>query len=267
MALHWWTLGFNFSQRLRLASRLLRHFLTSPYTEVTRRSSSELIRTMNDAVGNAFNLWLAGVLTWPNPRDLDRSRSSSACWLSHRSRRCSSSPTSRPRPSDTCSSSSPAPLAAGQGDDRLRPSVPGITPSPPSSACGSCSCGVRPEVFVARYATRRRKPGGALLDWPSSSAAFPGSCWRSCSSFAVGAVIAHHGRPVPAGGSTVGLLALFVAAGFRILPSVTALLGSISQISVGSGVADHGPRRSERGPCRGRPPGRDAGRTAPGVDD
>ena len=39
-------------------------------------------------------------------------------------------------------------------------------------------------------------------------------------------------------GSAVGLLALFVAAGFRVLPAVTGLLGSITGIRVGAAAVD-----------------------------
>src|SRR5690606_32102695 len=50
----WWLSGFKVFNRVDLSSRLLRHFLAAPYTQVANRSPSELIRTMNDAVVQVF---------------------------------------------------------------------------------------------------------------------------------------------------------------------------------------------------------------------
>lgn len=230
MALHWWTLGFNFRERLRLSCRLLRHFLTSPYTEVTRRSSSELIRTMNDAVGNAFNFSLAGALT-----ALTNSISILAIVIGLLV--LAPIPTLFLVVYFTAAAVGylkfvkPRGLAAGKvmADSSERAWHHAF-----AALFGLRELQLRgsQEVFVTRYAK------ASEAGWRAArSAVFLSSLPRHLLEIlfilAVGAVIAiTAGRGE--GGSTVGLLALFVAAGFRVLPSVTALLGSLSQIRVGS---------------------------------
>ena len=56
LAFIWWSSGFVARERVKTSTRLLRHFLLSPYAEVSRRSSSDLIRTINDSVAHVFNL-------------------------------------------------------------------------------------------------------------------------------------------------------------------------------------------------------------------
>lgn len=230
MAVHWWTLGFNFSQRLLLASRLLRHFITSPYTEVTRRSSSELIRTMNDAVGNTFNLWLAGVLLV-----LTHGISIAAIVIGLLA--LAPVPTLFLVAYFAVAAVSyvqlvkPRTVAAGQvmtdaSERAWHHAFAAIFGLRELQLRGAA------DVFVARY--HQASEAG----WRAARlAVFLGSLPRQLLEilfiFAVGVVIALTAGGT-GGGSTVGLLALFVAAGFRILPSVTALLGGISQIRVGT---------------------------------
>jgi ABC-type multidrug transport system fused ATPase/permease subunit len=230
MALHWWNLGFNFRQRLRLAARLLRHFLTSPYTEVTRRSSSELIRTMNDAVGNAFNFSLAGALTAltssisilaivvgllvlaPLPTLFLVGYFSLAAYA-------------------YLQFVKPRALAAGRvmtdaSERAWHHALAALFGLRELQLRGS------QETFIARYMTVSE------TGWRAARVAvFLGSLPRHLLEIlfilAVGVVIVFTSNQ-GGSGSTVGLLALFVAAGFRILPSVTSLLGSLSQVRVGS---------------------------------
>ena len=49
IAYTWWLAGFKAFKHVELASRLLRMFLASPYTQVSGRSSSEMMRTMTEA--------------------------------------------------------------------------------------------------------------------------------------------------------------------------------------------------------------------------
>ncbi len=63
LAFTWWMTGFTYRQRVQTTSQLLRHYLTSPWTSVSQRSSAEMIRTADTAVMNVFNLTVSGLLT------------------------------------------------------------------------------------------------------------------------------------------------------------------------------------------------------------
>ncbi len=63
LAFTWWMTGFAYRQRVQTTSQLLRHYLTSPWTSVSQRSSAEMIRTADTAVMNVFNLTVSGLLT------------------------------------------------------------------------------------------------------------------------------------------------------------------------------------------------------------
>ena len=62
MAFSWWMMGFVFNERVATSARILRHFLTAPYTEVSRRSSSELLRAMDASVMQVFNFTVNGLM-------------------------------------------------------------------------------------------------------------------------------------------------------------------------------------------------------------
>lgn len=62
LAFSWWSTGFVFTERVRISSRILRHYLTSPWTEVSGRTSAELLRTMDTAVMQVFNYTVNGLI-------------------------------------------------------------------------------------------------------------------------------------------------------------------------------------------------------------
>src|SRR5829696_5783931 len=62
LAFTWWMTGFNFRERVKVSSRLLEHFLVSPFTTVSRRSSAELLRTMNDSVSQVVTFTVGGLI-------------------------------------------------------------------------------------------------------------------------------------------------------------------------------------------------------------
>lgn len=232
IALNWWMLGFNFQQRLRLSQFLLNHFLTSPYTQVTRRSSAELIRTMNDAVSNVFNQSLAGavgvvmntlsvvaigvgvMLLAPGPTLATIAYLGLASFLYLKLVK-------------------PRALQAGavmteQSERAWRHAFAAIFGLRELQLRGT------QRVFVDRYSE------ASETGWRAArTAVFLGSLPRYLLEIlfivAVGLVVIVRSDP---SGSTVGLLGLFVAAGFRVLPSVTALLGNLSQVRVGTASLD-----------------------------
>ena len=63
LAFAWWMTGFNFHERVKVSSRLLEHFLVSPFTTVSRRSTSELVRTMHDSVSRVFDFTVSGLMS------------------------------------------------------------------------------------------------------------------------------------------------------------------------------------------------------------
>jgi ABC-type multidrug transport system fused ATPase/permease subunit len=52
--LRWWTLGFTLQSQAKLSARLLDLYLRAPYRYHLRRNSAELVRTLEDAVEDAF---------------------------------------------------------------------------------------------------------------------------------------------------------------------------------------------------------------------
>jgi len=54
IALRWWTLGFTLQSEAKLEARLLDLYLHAPYRYHLRRNSAELVRTLQSAVSEAF---------------------------------------------------------------------------------------------------------------------------------------------------------------------------------------------------------------------
>ena len=54
LVINWWLLGFVFFERMHTSARILHHYLTASFTEVSRRSGAELVRTMDTAVLQVF---------------------------------------------------------------------------------------------------------------------------------------------------------------------------------------------------------------------
>jgi hypothetical protein len=63
IAYTWWLAGFKAFKHVELASRLLRMFLASPYTQVSGRSSSEMMRTMSEASSQVYGTVVFGLMT------------------------------------------------------------------------------------------------------------------------------------------------------------------------------------------------------------
>lgn len=232
MALSWWLTGLNFRQRLRLSQYLLTHFLTSPYTQITRRTSAELIRTMNDSVSSVFNLSLAGavgvltnsmavltivvgvLLIAPLPTLAMTFYLGCASLLYLKS--------VKPRAIH-------AGLSMTQASERAwRHAFAALFGLRELQLRGT------QHVFVDRYVE------ASEVGWREARIAnFIGSLPRHLLEIlfilAVGLITV---VGAGANATTVGVLGLFVAAGFRVLPSVTALISSASQVRVGTAALE-----------------------------
>jgi ABC-type multidrug transport system fused ATPase/permease subunit len=59
----WWQLGFLAKEQVRTSSRLMRGYLAAPYEKFTQRTTAELLRTMGDAVGQTYGQVVLGSLS------------------------------------------------------------------------------------------------------------------------------------------------------------------------------------------------------------
>ncbi len=62
VAFRWWMLGFISAQEGETAVLLLRRYLAAPYWMHLQRNSADLVRTMNDAVNQTYSLTVAGLI-------------------------------------------------------------------------------------------------------------------------------------------------------------------------------------------------------------
>ena len=66
IAVRWWVLGTLARQEIETSTRMLRYFLTAPYSLHLKRHTGELMRNMNDAVSQLYTQVVGGSLT-PSP--------------------------------------------------------------------------------------------------------------------------------------------------------------------------------------------------------
>jgi len=62
VAFGWWQSGVLAASRVATSERLMRTFLRAPLSDHSRRSTSDLVRGINDSVGFAFNSALTGLI-------------------------------------------------------------------------------------------------------------------------------------------------------------------------------------------------------------
>ena len=234
IAYSWWFAGFKAFNQVRLSSQLLQNFLTMPYTQVAGRSSSEMIRTMSDAVAQVFGSVVFGVMAM-----LSNTASIAAILLA-------------------LFISAPGPALAVTVYFGIAALVYLKVIKPKASAAGveasqaaegawrtafAALGGIKElmlrgtqEHFVDAYrsesmrgarATRLRELLGGLPRYLLEIL------------FILGVGLVLFTNMLTAGSAAtpdaVGLLALFVAAGFRVLPSVTGLLGNVASYKYGAG--------------------------------
>ena len=63
IAFRWWLLGFLNGQEARNSAELLRRYLAAPYLLHLERNSSEMVRTLNDAIAQVYSNVVLGLLS------------------------------------------------------------------------------------------------------------------------------------------------------------------------------------------------------------
>lgn len=237
MAFSWWMTGLVFAERVRTSARILHHFLTAPYTEVSRRSSADLLRAMDYSVMQVFNYTVNGLM-YTVTNSIAIFAVAVALFLAS------------PLPTLVAVAYFGVaalvylrlvkPRATAAGVEMTEASLAGWrTAFAALGAIKELNIRGSQDHFVGRYEAAQLR--GA---YAGRSSAFlvglPRYMLEILFIVAVGLVLLMAAL-TSVGNSTnnlVGLLAVFVAAGFRMLPSVTALLGSASNIKVGAPSLD-----------------------------
>lgn len=238
MAYTWWMAGFKAINRVDLSARLLRHFLTSPFTVVARRSSSEMIRTMNDAVTQVFGTTVYGLMgmvsnvisitailvallvSAPVPTVAVAVYFGVAAVLYLR--------VVKPR------ATAAGVVASEASRDAWRTALAALGGIKELNLRGT------QEHFVRSYrsAAMRGARAGRTAEFITG---MPRYLLEILFIVAVGVILVvgiSTSGPAAAAGQSIGILAMFVAAGFRVLPSVTGLLGNISGLRFGARYLD-----------------------------
>ena len=233
IAYSWWLSGFKAFNQVYLSSRLLRHFLTSPYTQVSRRSSAEMVRTMKDAVSQVYGSVVFGLMSL-----LAHVMSILAILVALL--------ISAPGPALAVAAYFG--IAAAVYLKVIKPKVTAAGLAAAQSAEGAwrtafAALGGLKEVtlrgtqehFVHAYETASMR-GAHANRLREVLGGLPRYLLEILFILAVGLVLLLGTMGPAAGGSAppVGVLALFVAAGFRVLPSITGILGSISSVRFGA---------------------------------
>ena len=228
----WWLTGFIYGERVRTSARILDHMLRAPYADVGRRSQADLMRSMDSAVLQVFNLSISGLMygfaacfavaSILTTLFVVAFVPSLALTVYFGFATLAFARFARPRA-----------LAAGK--ELNEASVDGYkTAFAALGAVKEIKLRGSQTYFVNRY--REAQLRGA---YAGRTANFIGVCPKYLLEImfvlAVGIVIVT-AQPTHHGGTRqgIGLIALFVTAGFRILPAVTSVLSNVSNIRVGA---------------------------------
>jgi ABC-type multidrug transport system fused ATPase/permease subunit len=230
---NWWQGGFQGRNQVKTSTQIMQGYLASPYTEISRRSSAELLRTMNDAVGRTYSNVIGGLLqiavqgltmvgiavalfvTAPVPALALVAFLGIGALVYLR--------IMKPRARRAGRAAAEASRAA------YRAAFAALGGIKETQVRGSEA------VFESRY-----REASEQSIRPNQMAGFIGSAPKFFMEIlfiiAVGVLLATTVATKaegPSGGTVVGLLATFVAGGFRALPSVAALIASIAMLRVG----------------------------------
>lgn len=229
LAFRWWQLGFLAKEAVWAATSLLRGYLRGPYVLHLQRPVAGLMRTMGDAVAQTYSGVVNGLLTVvaesativclgvllvvtnPLPAVVAFVYLGTLAWLLARATRSRSS---------------------RAGDDILEASMESFKAS--LHALGGVkeiTMRDNAEVFVGRFRRSQlalvdgRRRVGFIADAPKYVLEL---------AFIAGvAILAVVTLATQGPGPAVGSLAVFVAAGFRILPSVMRLMSAVTGIQSG----------------------------------
>ncbi len=230
VAYAWWLAGFKVFERVKLQNRMLRHFLSSPYTHVSRRSTSEMIRVINDAVTQVFGTLVFGLMGLVS-NIISIVAIATALLL------VAPLPTLAVLVYFGIASfayfSVIKPIAARAGRESARAARD-------SWSAALAALGGIKEIKLRNtqsfFLTRFRE--AALRGARASRTAeilggLPRYLLEILFILGVGMFLLLSADGLRSG-STIGILSLFVAAGFRVLPSITGLLGNLANFRFGS---------------------------------
>ncbi|MCK0110531.1 ABC transporter ATP-binding protein/permease [Ornithinimicrobium sp. F0845] len=235
IAYTWWLTSFKVLKRVELSTRLLQHFLRTPYTQVSRRSSAELLRTMNDAVVQFYNTTVFGLMTL-----VSNVASLIAIAIALL--------VSAPLPSLALGAyfavatffylhvMKPRSIQAGKvaveaSSAAYRTAFAALGAIKEAKLRGS------QPFFVERY--REASLRGAYASRTAGFiSAIPRYLLEILFILAVGLLLLSSTLLADGAGEGLGVLALFVAAGLRALPAVTSLVGQVSNVRFGAGFVD-----------------------------
>ena len=229
MAFTWWMSGFVMNERVRTSVMLMRHFLSMPYERVAMRGSAEMIRTLTDSVGQVFNGTVYGLISI-------MSSAFSICSIV--------AFLIVVEPLSTVALILYFGIAAVVFARVVRSHAhsSGEVMAESSKTAWQwvfAAFGSLREGHVRRsqpYFTARYEEVSLRAAHAQRVAAFLSALPRYLMEIlfilAVGLLLLTSGAATRGQGGVVGVLALFVAAGFRLLPSITGLLGSVSGVRV-----------------------------------
>lgn len=229
----WWFAGFKSVERVRLQTRLLKHFLDTPYTQISRRSSSDMLRTLNAAVTQVFGSAVYGLMSLVT-NIVSIAAIAAALFIS------------APLPTvavvlyfgvtASIYFAVIKPIASRAGINSARADRDGyMTALAALGGLKELHLRDTQPFFVERYGEASLR--GALA---GRTAEFIGGLPRYLLEIlfiiAIGLFFVFGGDQT--GGSTVGLLSLFIAAGFRLIPAINGLLGNLAQFRFGRPYLD-----------------------------
>lgn len=234
MAFRWWMLGIVMRQEIDTASAMLQYYLFAPWSLHKSRHTGEMLRNMNDAVTQVYSLVVVGSLA-----ALTEIMSILAILVTLL--------VVQPLPTlglvayffvgAALFQRAVTPRFVRAGEDQLRANV-GIYQSGLHALSGVRDIQLRgvQDHFLKRY--REQKTLGASA---RRRLAFLGEAPKHLLEimFIIGvALLTFLILRTQGASDTLPLVALFVAAGFRVLPSMSRLLGSLNSVRAGTRASD-----------------------------
>ncbi|WP_188780273.1 ABC transporter ATP-binding protein [Marmoricola endophyticus] len=234
LAIRWWSLGFLLRQGVRTAEDLMRYYLTAPYSLHLRRGPADLLRTMNDAVGQVYSQVVMGGVTIlteavtivtlvvtllvvnPLPTIAVAVYFAVAALLLQRLVRA---------------------RAVRAGEDMIHAAY--VTTQTGLQALGGVKeikLRSEQEVFVRRYAAARQRAADALR---TSSFLSDVPKYAMELLFVLGiALVTALVYAQDGSRSALASVALFAVAGFRVLPSIVRAMSALTSLRAGTGSLD-----------------------------
>jgi len=230
----WWLAGFKSVERVKLQTWMLQHFLTTPYTHISRRSSSDMIRSLSDATTQVFGTTVFGLMSLVS-NSISIAAIVTALMIT------------APLPTLVVLGyfgiaiiayfSVIKPIATHSGIVSAEASQDGWrTAFAALGGIKELNLRDTQAFFVGRF--REAQLRGALA---GRTADFLGGLPRYLLEIlfiiAVGVFLVLATRDAD-GRSAIGALSLFVVAGFRVIPAITGLLGNLTQLRYGAPYLD-----------------------------